>query len=234
MPLHARAGARPRNVAPTWTAANGIGWLCNSAYGRSMQTAFEVPALPHMPEAAIAKLRELLTASQCYLEYGSGGSTRLAASLDVPIIYSVESDQAFLNAVAGALGATRSSFRPFYVDIGPTKEWGNPVDDSAFRKWPAYPFNVWQRIKDDGVTPDLVLIDGRFRVACALTSIMHLPAGTTIMVDDYADRVGSYRDIEKHANLQGLVGVAAIFKTRTAVDLTELATDLARACMRFD
>jgi len=41
----------------------------------------------------------MLTASQCYLEYGSGGSTRLAASLDVPIIYSVESDQAFLNAV---------------------------------------------------------------------------------------------------------------------------------------
>ena len=130
MPVHARAGARPRNVAPTWRAANGIGWLRNSAYGRFMQTAFEVPALPHMPEAGIAKLRELLTVSQCYLEYGSGGSTRLAASLDVPIIYSVESDQAFLNAVAGALGATRSAFLPIMPNV-PNKNGETPTEPVA-------------------------------------------------------------------------------------------------------
>ena len=36
--------------------------------------------------------------------------------------------------------------------------------------------------------PDLVLIDGRFRVCCFLTSLARAEAGTILLFDDYRDR----------------------------------------------
>src|SRR5699024_4064786 len=36
--------------------------------------------------------------------------------------------------------------------------------------------------------PDVVLIDGRFRVACFLTSVLYANPNTKIIFDDYTDR----------------------------------------------
>ena len=40
----------------------------------------------------------------------------------------------------------------------------------------------------EGFSPDVVLIDGRFRVACFLYALIHTKPGTVIIFDDYADR----------------------------------------------
>ena len=45
----------------------------------------------------------------------------------------------------------------------------------------------WDRF-DPGEVPDLVLIDGRFRVACLMATVLHTKPGTTILFDDYYDR----------------------------------------------
>ena len=43
---------------------------------------------------------------------------------------------------------------------------------------------MWQK----QIAPDLVLIDGRFRVFCFLTSVNLAPVGTKILFDDYTNR----------------------------------------------
>lgn len=160
---------------------------------RLSQNPIQIDELPHLgPEAQIAFLDHVRRAS-VYLEYGSGGSTVAAARLAKQVI-SVDSDAAFLKAVARKAKSGSAKLLPVHVPIGPTGMWGFPVDRNAtpeqVRIWKHYPTAPWRLLESLGETPDLILIDGRFRVACALESLLRLPPGSecTILFDDYVTR----------------------------------------------
>ncbi len=129
------------------------------------------------------------TAGTRYLEYGSGGSTKLAAQLsNLRHLVSVESDPAYVAehvrddaAVTAAEGAGRLRF--LIIDIGATGEWGHPRDESKKYLWPNYALSPYLA----GERPDTILIDGRFRVACGLVAALEAPAAR-VLVHDYSDR----------------------------------------------
>jgi hypothetical protein len=191
---------------------------------------YNIPTKPLMAPEAVERLSRLLGKSQCFLEYGAGGSTRLAASLDVPNIFTVESDPEFLNTleVIIAQSGSKSRLHMHRADIGPTKEWGYPLNNNAVRGWPSYTLEIWNVVKTFGMMPDLVLVDGRFRVACALASIIHILPGRFIWLDDYVGRENNYQIISRHARLSEIVGKGAIFETMKTDCFRELALDLAR------
>lgn len=197
--------------------------------------AIIIPDMPHMPSQEIDFLERHLSTSKCYLEYGAGGSTRLAARFKVPQIISVESDNIFLRAVsdAVALEDSTSDYVPYYADIGQTREWGNPVDNRSFRRWPDYVHGVWTEISRRNWSPDFVLIDGRFRAACALCCIINSKAGTILMVDDYEGREHSYSIINKYSFLVDKIGRAAVFEAPPGVDLRRISYDITRYCLDF-
>lgn len=149
-----------------------------------------VPVKPNMEQKGIERLTELLQGSVAYMEYGAGGSTMLAGSLEVPLIISTESDAAFRVAVKEQFSRhyPGSKLVSIHADIGPTKAWGHPADDRMKKDWPLYSFGAWRHALERGTVPDLVLVDGRFRSACALASLMFARVGTPILVDDYAGR----------------------------------------------
>lgn len=161
----------------------------------------------------------VLQRSKRYLEFGSGGSTYLAAKLGVPFI-SVESDKLFLNAVRAKiendhlLNEAEQTYH--YADIGLTGPFGKPVTVgkpsarrlAAFRKYSDPPAACLSR----RFVPDLVLIDGRFRVACALKMLRVLANEEhwTLVVDDYVNRP-KYNIIANYARLEFHVGRMAVF-----------------------
>ncbi|MGQ0699104.1 MAG: glycosyltransferase family 2 protein [Panacagrimonas sp.] len=197
----------------------------------SDQAKITVRPLPHMPRAAIECLRENLSASRCFLEFGSGGSTRMAVRMKVPHVYTVESDPAFARAVEHQIGkdAGETNFRMVSVDVGDTaNNWGKPRNNDRCQNWPKYPTHVWSVLKKAGQTPDLILIDGRFRVACFLACLIQAEAGTVILFDDYAGREKQYKGVEKHLEPGELVGRMAVFKIPPIVDRGAVAFDLAR------
>ena len=65
----------------------------------------------------------------------------------------------------------------------------------------------------DGVMPDLVLVDGRFRVASALTAFANLAglSDARVLVDDYTNRP-HYHVMEKHGKLLHTVEYMAVFQ----------------------
>lgn len=195
---------------------------------------FAIPELPAMPPACIEFMQDRLAASDCFLEYGAGGSTRLAARLNVRSIYSVESDAAFMQAVEDSVkrqGETRSRLHTLVQNIGATGEWGYPLDSRNADKWPEYPLAVWDLIRKNGDSPDLILIDGRFRPACMLASILHARVGATIVLDDYVGREERYGVVMRYAEFSGYLDRMAIFHQAAAVDLRSIAIDLARYCV---
>ncbi len=195
---------------------------------RLFNPAIAVP--PPMLEGALHdELSAAMRSATTYLEYGSGGSTLLAASLVRGTVLSVESDRAFRDAIAAAVApADRERVKVLHVDIGPTTRFGRPMLP-LYARWSAYPVAPWRALQSP---PDLILIDGRFRVACVLTSLLHLPTtwGGVIYLDDYegGPKQRGYAAIEPFIANAAFVGRALRF-TPGAFDRAALGVALATA-----
>ena len=134
-----------------------------------------------MTENEVKLFSSFLSCSQRYLEFGAGGSTVLAASSSKEWIISVDSSAEWLEKVASAKGAPRN-LKLFPALIGRVKEWGYPADETNRKFWPTYSTRVFH--ETEARDADLVLVDGRFRVACFLRSIQHCPHAI-IGIHDY-------------------------------------------------
>jgi hypothetical protein len=155
------------------------------------------PELTLPPEAADL-LHSTYSKARVILEYGSGGSTALAADLPGKRIFSVESDKDWSASMEAwfAANPTASPVMMHHVDIGTTGAWGRPTDSRNFRSWPKYPLSVWDR--PDFEHPDVVLVDGRFRTACFITTLLRITQPVTLLFDDYVGR-RFYHGIETYA-----------------------------------
>jgi len=135
-------------------------------------------------------LRTEMRKSVLYLEYGSGQSTRFATECaNVKAICSIESDPKFVEtyfegdaAIAEARKAERLLFR--FIHLGPTREWGFPRNRAHIHLWPNYALAPYAQ----NFKWDLVLVDGRFRVACVLLAALEGPAEGVILVHDFSMR----------------------------------------------
>ena len=162
-----------------------------------------------MPEAEAAALREAYRLAGAILEYGSGGSTVVASELPGKTIVTVESDPDWAAMMRAwfAENPGQSAVEVIHADIGPTKAWGHPAGTEDWRKFPAYPLEVWER----GVAPDVVLVDGRFRVGCALATAFRTAKPVTVLFDDYFGRA-AYHRVEEFLGSPERVGRMALFE----------------------
>ena len=122
-----------------------------------------------------------LNKSKVYGEYGMGNSTKLAIEKKL-IIYSVDTDLSWVSYCKSQ--DTSKSNKLIWVDLGEVKNWGFPNSYEKIKNIDNYLNFIWQQ----NFKPDLVLIDGRFRVACFLTCLKYADEGTLIIFDDYVER----------------------------------------------
>ena len=190
---------------------------------------FTIGDQPHFDPASYNYFISKLQGARSYLEYGCGGSTVVAAR-EGKVFKTVDSDPYFLEAVkrkVSSLGqeVNLSNITFIHADIGLTQGWGTPVfhgrGEKRLQQWRSYPLSPWN--SGDNFSPDLVLVDGRFRVACALASIRALQGKRDweLLVDDYEERY-FYKEIEKFGVLSGMAGRMAIFKPRDDVNISQL------------
>lgn len=124
-----------------------------------------------------------------YVEYGSGGSTRMAATLAEEII-SVDSNPNFLAKASQGC----ANVHPLYADIGIIGMYGFPIFRHRTRrrleKWRSYVTAPWDYLGDRAGEVNFVLIDGRFRLACAFYSLLRTGPGADcqFMLDGYSER----------------------------------------------
>lgn len=147
-----------------------------------------------LPEAEAAMLRAAYEGAGSILEYGSGGSTVMAAELGKRVL-SVESDQAWAQMMRDwfAQNPAPGEVDVIWSDIGPTKEWGHPVNDAEWKRFARYPLEVWDL--PEFTHPDVVLVDGRFRVGCALAAAYRITRPVALYFDDYVNRQ-QYHEVE--------------------------------------
>jgi len=154
----------------------------------------------HLEEGARSWIQGLVGIATGYLEFGSGGSTLEALGTGAPVVVTVESDRMWADKVRAA-AVTKSApgqiFKCLHADIGPTREWGNPVGEvtaSMSRTYVVDPFVDMGEFERAAISH--AFIDGRWRVATAVASVLLLPNLQQLMVDDYRDR-RHYHSVEE-------------------------------------
>ena len=167
------------------------------------------PVLTLPPEEAEA-VRAAYAGADVILEYGSGGSTVLAADLPGRSVTSVESDRAWADRlrafIEGRPRARRVAIH--HADVGPTGRWGRPTGHATWARFHRYPLGPWDLPGFEH--PDVVLIDGRFRAACFLATLFRITRPVEVLWDDYVDRP-AYHAVERYARPTGTRGRLARF-----------------------
>ncbi len=154
----------------------------------------------------------LVANARVYGEYGVGGSTRYVHDHGSATILAVDSSRHWIETVgAGLRQASRLDLR--WVDLGETGAWGRPRDYGARARFIDYATSIWTR----GAKPDLVLVDGRFRVCCFFNSLLRADPGTMLVFDDYRDRP-QYRVIEEFVPVLEFCGRQAIVRVPETLD----------------
>lgn len=166
---------------------------------------------PFMPDAEVAHLKQAYAEAKVILEYGSGGSTEIAARLGGKYIMSVESDRSWAWALRKKLAGPEilSPAVVLHVDIGPTGPWGRPLNDRGWRNFHAYANDVWDQPWFRH--PDVILIDGRFRTACLATALLRAEHPIRVLFDDYGVRP-FYHQMEEVIEPDTMIGRMAEFR----------------------
>jgi hypothetical protein len=163
--------------------------------------------------------KEAIEGAEHYFEFGSGGSTVWAVREGLAV-KGVESDAKWVNALKSKLG---KHCQVEAVDIGPTGEWGYPLSQEYSDKFPDYSRAIHRH-----QTPfDLILVDGRFRVACVISAIQHVldhqkdPQKARFFIHDFWNRP-QYHVVLDFLDIVERVDNAGLFKIKEGVDCMAL------------
>lgn len=182
-------------------------------------SGFDVNPTPGFDPEGLEFFNRIIRKSKRYLEYGSGGST-IVASQFVELLVSTESDPVFAKAVRKVVYQRPTEIHLLNPKIGLTRQWGFPVmavpTPARISRWTSYPRAPWKVFESRGVRPDTILIDGRFRIACMLESLLHVDQSTIILFDDYVGR--NYGVVEQFADIVAFHGRMAEFRKSASMD----------------
>ena len=119
----------------------------------------------------------------------------------------------------------------FRVDIGPTGEWGYPKSNDQPHLFEKYSSDIFYLVPAHNL--DLVLIDGRFRVACTLKSIMvcHANPGFRILIHDFWNRK-HYHILLNYLDTVEQVESIGLFTIKPEIDWQALRSDYEK--FKFD
>jgi len=152
--------------------------------------------------------KEILKNTDTYFEYGCGKSTEFVYKYTNASIYAVDTSRDWVNKLQSiAITSAPRRVNLNWVDVGKVADWGYPISFERRENFKVYAELMWL----NKISPDLVLIDGRFRVFCFLTSIKFAPVGTKILFDDYMNRP-FYHVVEEFCERIDTCGRQALFE----------------------
>lgn len=227
------------SAASTFTTSSAFDDLHVFAHGAATATPTSSSERKHFDDASLLSwergdgglhdtdrilLAKYYNVANSAFEFGVGESTKIAAYTNMPNFKGVDSDPIWVGI---ARDMAPSHFRFELLDIGATEDWGYPHDNKLAK----IPLNyMTQPLISEPKAFDFYLVDGRYRVACALISFLHaLSRGASrddirVAIHDYIAREHKgYNDIEKWTDRVECALRLCVFKLKDGVTEAELA-----------
>ena len=177
----------------------------------------EIPATPWMHEKEISLFAKWLPHGGNALEFGCGGSTRFFFERGIFHLTSVEGDTVWGQSVL------TDPFLSFFIHkerlqfilpkIGPVGKHSMPVGPPT-PLWLKYHSAVWDIFDCNAL--DFILIDGRFRLACAIQSIVHCPQKPIVFIHDFWNRK-EYHPILNFMDILDRIETSVVLKQKKRI-----------------
>lgn len=180
-----------------------------------------------MTDEEIALFNKTVKSSKHYLEFGLGGSTIQALRKSKAQVYTMDSSADWivrLREYRYIRLMEKQRLKIYFIDIGEIKKWGYPVDDTSKSKFPVYSSYILNQVKDLDI--DTVLIDGRFRVACALYTILtfYHHESIKLLIHDFWNR-SKYHILLDYLEEQDRADRLGLFIIKKGIDLDAVKKD---------
>ena len=165
------------------------------------------PSPPGLFGGEDALFKSAIANARVYGEYGCGASTTWVLSHTPVEVLAVESTRYWAEKVEQSVDTDDlQRARIHYVDLGEVKHFGRPISYEKRTDFSIYTDWIWEQ----SLKPDVVLIDGRFRVCCFLTTLKSANPGTKVLFDDYVNRP-HYHIVEKYLERSQSCGRQCLF-----------------------
>ena len=167
--------------------------------------------------------KKLIKDIEIYGEYGCGLSSQWILKNTDSKIISVDSSIDWVKKVKNDIKEYQNRFIIKAIDLGEVTGAGRPLNYDNCRNFSEYTDYIWKQ-KDK---PKMVLVDGRFRVCCFLTSLKYADPGTKIIFDDYVHRT-YYHFVEKYVERNKECGRQCLFivPSKNEIDMDSLNKDI--------
>lgn len=117
-----------------------------------------------------------------YVEFGVGASTIWLSNHTNAEIHCVDSSKEWIDFVDARITSQNQQFH--HINLGLLGSHGTPNTYDKLENFENYSNSIWSK----NLNPKLVLVDGRFRVACFIKALLNTAPGTYIIFDDYFSR----------------------------------------------
>ena len=192
---------------------------------------------PYMNNDEIVLLEKYYRNSKNYFEFGAGGSTCCAIKNNIENIVSVETDNYWVSQLKkDPLVSNKLNKKKLKIHMFPLNfEWTKAISWNSNHKeylkicdksnW----HNYSKIIRKCDLKLDLVLVDGRFRVASTLETIKKVDNNCFILIHDYRQPNNTHRGyefVEKYLDIIEHVDSLYVFKKKQNINLDEIEKDL--------
>jgi hypothetical protein len=194
---------------------------------------------PHLFSGELEVVRRLMcNGHRRYQEFGVGGSTLLAIRSCLESIVAVDTDRNWVDAarkdpeIDAAIRSGRADIR--HADIGPVGQWGYTKDSTHMLSWPAYVATAWGVWSERNEMPDLVFVDGRFRVACCLSVVLLAEAGSRltqelrVVLHDVGSERPYYDEVFEFFDIVESVNTLRVMKIKSGIPRSRVMSVLLR------
>ena len=167
--------------------------------------------------------KKSLEGIKIYGEYGCGLSSKWMLRNTNCKVISVDSSKEWVEKIRTENKKYWSRLTINHIDLGKVRRWGFPLSYVKASNFQDYTDYIWKQSE----SPTLVLVDGRFRVCCFLTSLKFAEAGTKIIFDDYVNSP-HYHFIEKYVSRIDESGRQCLFivPAKNEIDMISLNEDI--------
>lgn len=125
---------------------------------------------------------EFLLHTKVLLQYGCSSVTALACELgNVQKVVSVEAEKAKSDQIYQSI-ISKEKLHMVHANVG---DLSQPTYDAKFKSYHTYMVYPWALVDKYMLTPDTILIDGQFKVASFLYSLICAEEGTDILFNDF-------------------------------------------------
>ncbi len=150
--------------------------------------------------------KKLCKETQIYGEYGCGQSTVWVSKNTNNLILSVDTSNFWAKKVK-AFVSDNDRLKIEFINCGETFSYGYPTTYKKREKFKNYCNSIWDHAE---LYPEIVLIDGRFRISCFLTCLIRGQVGTKLIFDDYVNSP-NYHVVEEYIKPLKFCGRQALF-----------------------